>query len=142
MTQINLQNLVFDSKFSGFGNYTNSPFSFVVASQTVSVSYSQSGILATTIPNSISQTEVQFTGLDSRFYIYKGHLENFYTSGNVFTNDVAVAVYEIDVDSSYPNAFSFQVTITIFNLSLNPTVTVPGFTVASNLSLYISPFGS
>lgn len=140
MTQIDLSKLIFHSSFSGFGNYTKTPIAFSVPSQVVG---SSPTVLVTSIPisnaNSISQTEVQLTNLDSALYIFKGHLQNFYTSGNVWTNNVSLANYEIDIDTSYTIS-SLVLTVSLYKLSASPTVTTPAFIVNCNASLYLAPF--
>lgn len=137
---INLSLLNFESTYSGFGNYTQTTLSFNVPS--TSVGTSPTILTASTLisnADSLSQVEAQLTGLDNTWYVFKGFMGNFYTSGNVWTNNVATASYEIDLNSSY-TASQFQLLISLFNLSLNPTFTVPAFTINCNISLYIAPF--
>ncbi|SRR5216117_1199058 len=140
MTQIDLSKLIFHSSFSGFGNYTNATISFSVASRVVG---SSPAVLVTSTPisnaNSVSQTEVRLTNLDAVLYIFKGHLQNFYTSGNVWTNNVSLADYEIDIDTSYTTT-SLVLTVSIYKLSASPTVSTPAFVVDCNASLYLAPF--
>jgi len=140
MTQIDLSKYIFYSQFSGLGSYTTTSLSYSVPSETVG---SSPTTLSTSIPisnaNSISQVEAQLTGLDNNWYIFKGLLTNFYTSGNTWTNNIDNTAYEIDLDTAYTSN-TFDVTIVLYNLSLNSTQVVPAFTLNMNISLFIAPF--
>lgn len=140
MTQIDLSKLIFHSSFSGLGNYVTVPLSVTVPSSVVTTSPTIiSGSTSMANAGTVSQTEVQLTGLDNTWYIFKGFLANFYTSGGSWTNNVANAAYEVDINTSYTTS-SLVITISLFNLTLNSTVTTPAFVINCNASLYISPF--
>lgn len=140
MTQINLSNIIFHSGFSGFSNYTTTSLALSVPSTVVGLSPSvYTGSVAISNANSLSQVEAQLTGLDTNWYIFKGFMGNFYTSGNAWTNKVSNASYEVDLNTSY-TATSLVLTVTLYNLTLNNTYTTPAFTVNCNASLYIAPF--
>lgn len=140
MTQIDLSKLIYHSSFSGLGSSSTTSISSNIPSSTVGLSptvFTASVLFSN--KGSVSQVEIQFTGLDSVWYIFKGHLENFYTSGNVWTNNIVNTAYGVDIDSSYTSN-SLVLTISLYNYSISPTVTTPAFTVNCNASLYNTPF--
>jgi len=140
MSEIDLSKTLYNSIFSGLGNVPGTTLTKSIPAETVGLSPT---IITASVPlgqtNLISQVEVQFTGLDDNWYIFKGHLENFYTSNNIWTNDIVNTAYAIDLDTGYDDD-NFVLTISLYNLTLNDTVGTPAFTVNCNISLYEAPF--
>lgn len=153
MTQIDLSKILLDSSFSGFGNSKSGSLTYTVPSATIPVSQTWTNSTPLTIANSLSQIELQFQnggfGLidDSNWYIFKGFLGNMYkfviVNGSYadyqWTNNLADANFEIDIWTSY-TANSLVFTTQVFNLQLSGDLSFPGTTIATNFSLYDTPF--
>lgn len=139
MTQIDLSKLVFESSFSGLGNSTTQSLAFNVPSTNLSggpVLYTFSAPL--TNETSITQQEIQLTGIDVSWYILKGSFETFYDASNNFTNGSGSAMYAVGINGGYTGT-NYVINVQLFPFS-GATPTNAAFTLNINLSLYTTPF--
>lgn len=139
MTQIDLSKLLFHSSFSGLGNSTIQSLAFSVPSTNLSggpVTYNYSSAL--TNNTSITQQEMQLTGIDSTWYILKGSFLTFYDASNNFTNGAGSAMYSVGINGGYSTS-TYRISVELSPYS-GATPTNAAFTINLNLSLYATPF--
>lgn len=124
------KNLAATSGLSGFKNYTAVPFSVSVPGQNLGagafVSYTASTLLNNT--NSISQVQVQYSGISSSYYIMNGTVLTRWNASQ----------YEIQ---SY---YYFDATnLNVFTVIVNQTagvIAIPAITINCRGFLFLAPF--
>lgn len=129
MTEINIDELIFFSNFSGLGNNQNSQFSVDIPSQTIAAFF---GIIYTAVApldneGSIPNIQIRYKGLTDWIslngdYIYTDPGFNYtVTTSAYFTNNI----------------------LTVSNFLINSTagsLNLTGFTVECDAALYSAPF--
>ncbi len=123
-------NIAAASAMDGFKNYLASSFSVNVPAQTLGVggfvSYTATTPLNNT--NSISQTQVQYSGLSSDYYVVNGSILTSWDSGNL---EVQTYYY---FDSMNLNVFTVLINQSGGSYSL------PSINISCRGFLFIAPF--
>lgn len=124
------KNLSAASVMDGFKNYQSSNFSVVIASQTLTAGHFVSTTASTALnnSNSISQVQIQYSGVSSEYYIMNGSVNTFWAS----------STYEIEsfyyFDSTNLNVFTVVVNQTGGN------IIIPTITINCSAFLFLAPF--
>lgn len=127
---MNIQNLAAISSLSGLKNYISSPFSVVIAGQTLAAGAFVSATASTPLnnANSISQLQIQYSGVQTDWNVVYGSINNYFAGGN----------YEIE------SLYYFDATnLNVFTVVVNQTggnVTIPTITINCKGFLYLAPF--
>ncbi len=118
------------SAMDGFKNYNSSSFSVSVPTQNLGagdfVQYTASTSLSNT--NSISQVQVQYSGLDSNTYVLYGDTVSNWSSGS----------YQIETFYYFTSG-----TLYVYNVIVNQTastISLPAITINCRGFLFIAPF--
>lgn len=127
---INPSIIVASSSMDGFKNYDSASFSVSVPSQNLGsldfVTYTATTPLSNT--NSISQVQIQYSGLDSDYYVMYGTMVSNWSSSS----------YQIE------SVYYFDTTtLTVVNYIINQTtstITIPAITINCRGFLFIAPF--
>lgn len=124
------KNLAASSAMNGFKNYSASSFSVVIASQTLAVGHFVSATASTPLnnANSISQVQLQYSGVAANYFIVNGSLNTFWDSNN----------YEIESYYYFDGA-----NLNVFTVVVNQTggnYTIPAITINCRGFLFIAPF--
>lgn len=131
---INTNTIVSASEFSGFQNYGTATFSTSVVSQGIAVG-SYLGPLRATTPlnntNSVSQVQIQYSGIDNNYRLLPGNL-------TIITPSAAVPSYEVE-SFSYFSGGTLYVDSYISNQT-GSTVTIPSITFNCRAFLFLAPF--
>lgn len=122
--------LVAASIFDGFKNYQSTSFSVSVPTQNLGagdfVQYSASSALNNT--NSISQVQIQYSGLTSEYLVINGSLTTNWSANN----------YQIETFYYFSGS-----TLYVYNVIVNQTggtITIPNITINCRGFLFIAPF--
>lgn len=124
------KNIAAASALSGFKNYLSSSFSVAVPGQSLGAGAFISFTASTPLDNdnSISQVQVQYSGLSNDYYIMNGTVQTDWSSG-----DLQVQSYYY-FDSTNLNVFTVLV-----NLSAG-SISVPAITINCRGFLFLAPF--
>lgn len=126
----NLQNLAAASAFSGLKNDASVSFSAVITGQTLTAGAFVSVLASTplTRTNSVSQVQVQYSGVQTDWNVVYGSINNYFAGGN----------YEIE------SLYYFDATkLNVFTVVANQTggnVAIPTITINCKGFLYLAPF--
>lgn len=127
---INPSNLAAASALSGFKNYLSSPFSVVITGQVLAAGTFVSATASTALnnTNSVSQVQVQYSGVQTDWNVIYGSVNNYFSA----------STYEIEslyyFDSTNLNVFTVVVNQTGGN------ITIPTITINCKGFLYLAPF--
>lgn len=127
---INPSNLSAASALSGFKNYLSTPFSTVIAGQVLAAGTFVSATASTALnnSNSVSQVQVQYSGIQTDWNVMYGSINNYFSAS---TYEVESLYY---FDSTNLNVFTVVVNQTGGN------VTIPTITINCKGFLYLAPF--
>lgn len=131
---VNTNTIVSASEFSGFQNYGSATFSTSVAGQNIGVGAYLGPLRATTAlnnANSVSQIQVQYSGIDSNYRLLPGYIQMIIPSA-------AAPNYEIQ-SYSYFNGGTLYVDSYISNQT-GSTQTIPAITFNCRAFLFLAPF--
>ncbi len=123
-------NLSATSAMDGFKNYQSSSFSSTIPGQTLGAGafVSSTASVALNNSNSVSQVQVQYSGLSSVYYVIYGTEDTLWASS---TYEVETIYY---FDSTNLNVFTVVVNQTGGN------ITIPTITINCRAFLYLAPF--
>lgn len=125
-----MQNLAATSKLSGFKNYQSSSFSTAIAGQNLAAGGFVSATASTPLnnSNSVSEVQVQYSGVQTDWNVVYGSINNYFAGGN----------YEIE------SLYYFDSTnLNVFTVVVNQTggvVAIPAITINCRGFLYLAPF--
>lgn len=125
---------VTSSGFSGFKNYTAKNFSVDIPNQSIGVGNHVTYTTSTTLDNtnSVSQLQVQYSGLETFWRVVPGQLAVDYPSWG------ASAQYQIETQLSFSGT---TLTATIYVINEKGTsTTIPDITVNCRAFLFLAPF--
>lgn len=127
---MNIQNIAAASNLSGFKNYLSSSFSTTITGQNLGAGAFVSALASTSLSNisSISQVQVQYSGVQTDWNVLYGSINNYFSGGN----------YEIE------SLYYFDTNnLNVFTIVVNQTggiVAIPTITINCRGFLYLTPF--
>jgi len=124
------KNLAASGGLDGFKNYLASTFSVNVPTQSLAAGRFISFTASTALnnANSISQVQVQYSGLSSNYYIMNGLVNTFWNSG------------DFEVESYY---YFDGTNLNVFTVIVNQmagSITIPNIAINCRGFLFIAPF--